>query len=333
MARLAAAALAAGLAACAPGAALAQLASLPAAPAPVTARAGGASFSLEASVGMLGGTATERAFSYPQGSRFKISELNWDLEGVALGGVQAAVGIGRRVRLGAGFWTALTDGSGMMVDRDWLYSDAFSAFVTPSDANWTHESRHPDTSVDTGRVFDLNLAVTALEGRGFTLSGILGWRSETWGWTARGGTFVYSDEGFRDTVGSFADGVEVIAYEQQFTVPYVGVGVAWEGPTLRLDGRVLASGLVSATDHDYHALRDVTYDGDFSRGAYLGLGVGAAWSFAPRWRASLAFAYESFSEIIGDVTMSGAEGSGTFGSAGGIALESATASLGVGFSF
>lgn len=333
MVRLAAALLAAAFVACAPEAARALHASAPDGPPALRVGGDGLSFSLGASVGMLDGAATELAYYYPHGSRYKLSELKWDLSQVAVAGLQASVGLGRRARFSLGYWSALNEGGGMMVDRDWLYSEDWAPFIEPTDRNWTDESRHPDTTVDKGRVVDLNLSVLALEYGAFSCSGIVGYRSDTWGWSARGGTFVYSFNSYRDTTGDFeqyygADAL-VIEYEQRFTIPYVGVGVAWEAPALRVKGHFLVSGLVSATDRDNHVLRDVVFEGDFSRGAYLGLGVGAAWTFAPQWYATLDIAYQSIAENTGNVRKSGAEGDQAYASGGGIALETAMGSLGI----
>jgi plasminogen activator len=297
------------------------------------AQDGAVSFSLEASVGMASGTATELAFDYPLGSKYKRSELTWDLKDVWMGGVQSSVGYGRRVRLNLGYWAKFSDGSGGMVDRDWLYADAWTPYFTPSGSNWTDESRHPDTTVDKGSVLDVNLSVLALESGRFSLSGILGYKRDTWGWSSRGGTYVYSDESLRDTSGSFPAGATVITYEQEFTVPYLGVGAAWTLPAVRVEAHALLSGAVSATDTDHHVLRGQTFSGDFSGGSYIGLGLNAVWAFAPRWAATFGLEYQSIPEITGDVTSSGAEGEDRYGAGGGLSMEAVMASFGVGCRF
>ena len=175
---------------------------------------------------MVEGTATELAFDYPNGRKFKLSELTWDFKNVVMAGVHGSVGIGRRFRLDLGVRSALTAGSGMMVDRDWDYPDSVSASLEPNDSNWTDESRHPDTSLDQGTILDLNLSVLALQTGPFSLRGIVGYKNDTWKWSARGGTYIYSTEyyGSRDATGSFPAGVEVISYEQRYSIPYFGVG-------------------------------------------------------------------------------------------------------------
>ncbi len=302
--------------------------------APVPTRAE-VSFSLDASVGLVEGTASEYAFYYPYDRKFKLSELTWDIKDVMMAGVHGSMEFARRFRLNLGVWSALTEGGGAMLDRDWNYSDEDSAALKPNDRNWTDESRHPDTSLDEGTIVDVNLSVMALRAGRFELRGIVGYKHETWNWSARGGTYVYSTEyyGSRDLTGAFPAGVEVIAYEQRYSIPYIGVGASWAIPAFQVESHLLFSPLVSASDSDYHALRGVLFEGDFSGGTYVGLGLNATWAFAPHWSATLGGEYQAIPEMTGDTAVSGLEGSGYFSDGGGAALSAMSVTLGVGYSF
>ena len=304
-------------------------------PAALQTTVAGVSFSLGASVGAVEGTASELAIYYPYGEKFKLSELTWDIKDVAMGGLHGSVGFGRRFRLNLGVWSALTEGTGMMVDRDWNYPDFVSATLKPDDRNWTDESRHPDTSLDEGLIIDQNLSVLALEAGAFSLRGLIGVKHDTWKWSARGGTYVYStrDYGSRDLTGSFPAGQKVISYEQQYTIPYIGVGASWTKSAFQVETHLLYSPLVSATDSDHHVLRGVLFEGDFSGGTYLGLGLNATWAFAQHWSAVLGVEYQSIPEITGDTTMTGDEGSGFFPGSSGLAMNAISVSLGAGYRF
>jgi plasminogen activator len=236
-----------------------QAAPAPGSPGALRVGSGAVTFALDASVGLLEGTARELVFDYPLGTKFKVSELTWDLKDVAMAGLTASAGFGPRVRLNASVWSALNDGSGSMRDRDWLYTSYFEAgLISPDnigEAAWTDESRHPDTSVDTARAFDVNVCVSALQSGSFSLSGIAGWKWQKYRWSARGGTATYTPmldastadlAHFREFSYEFTPGVEVVAYEQTFSIPYLGLSAAWAGPALRLEGHVLLSALVSA---------------------------------------------------------------------------------------
>lgn len=293
----------------------------------------GTDFSIGASIGELVGGATELAYQYPLGRKTTLSELTWDLKNVAVAGVQASAGFGGRFRLNLGCWWAIDGGSGMMVDRDWLYSPSASIFLTPSDDNWTDESRHPDTTVDAGTMVDVNLTAQVVQSGPFSLRGIVGFRSDTWRWSARGGTYLYSVDDFRDTAGAFESGQEVIAYEQQYAIPYVGLGASWRRRALSVESHVLLSAAVSASDRDNHVLRDTIFEGDFSGGSYVGLGFNACWAFAPRWSATLGVEYQSISSLTGDVTITAPEIRAVDEDGGGIAMHAAAISLGAGYRF
>lgn len=293
----------------------------------------GTGFSLGVALGGVTGAGTELAYDYPLGRKTTLSELKWDLKSVAVAGAQASAGFGRRFRLNLGYWWAIDEGNGEMVDRDWLYSPAVSAILVPTGDNWTDESRHPDTTVDAGTMIDVNLTALALQSGPFSLRGIVGLKSDTWRWSARGGTYVYSSSDFRDTEGSFDSGEEVITYKQQFTIPYLGLGTSWKTPTLSVDAHALLSFAVSATDSDYHVLRDTLFEGDFARGTFLGLGLNATWSFAQHWSVTLGLEYQSIAEITGDVTITAPFAQGVSEVGGGIAMHSAMVTLGTGYRF
>ncbi len=311
------------------------------APRAAVAQGAGLSFALEASAGQVAGSASELVFDYPLGEKFKVSELTWDLQDVALAGVRASVGLGRRLTFSAGVRRALSEGRGGMVDRDWMYSQAIAFGLLDADDvtddDWTHESRHPDTTVDEATLLDLGLSVLAWESGPLRLGGVLGFARDSWSWSARGGTFVYSRDGFRDWTGQFRsdDGREplVISYEQRYSIPYVGLTASWEHPVFRISARVLASPAVSGSDEDYHALRDTTFDGEFSGGAYLGLGADATWAFAGRWYATLSAEHRSIGGLTGDLTVRAPDGTWRFGDAAGVSLRATLITLGAGCRF
>ena len=119
-----------------------------------SASAGALTFSVEGSAGALAGTAYERVYEYSGGEQYKISQLDWEIERVAVAGFQAGIDFGGRFSANFGFWTAVDEGSGSMVDRDWIYAPPWppgTALPRPwsvSDGDWTHESRHPQTDLE-----------------------------------------------------------------------------------------------------------------------------------------------------------------------------------------
>lgn len=302
---------------------------------------GGLGFALAGSFGQVGGTATELAYAYPRGDQFKLSELEWDIEDVAIAGIQGSAAIGSRLSLNLGFWWALNEGDGSMRDRDWDYLDDIDQGLVDvddiSDDDWTHESNHPHMDVEEGTIFDANLSFRALQSGPFSVSAILGYKRENWQWSAWGGSFLYSVYGFRDYGGWFldADGedLHVIDYEQEYRIPYVGVGATWQGSLVQVEAHVLASSMVDAEDHDYHVLRDLNFDAEFSEGNYVGLGLGVRWFFLPQWFAGANVEYEKIDGLTGDVTVTSREGSVVYRNGSGIEMEAAALTFSAGYRF
>jgi outer membrane protease len=290
-------------------------------------------FSVGASVGLVEGTCSEKVFNYPAGKKFLLSDLKWDYRDVTLGGVMASAGVGGRYRANVGYWSAFRGGTGLMVDRDWVYDDAAAQAVVPDDSNWTHESRHPDTSLDGGTMLDVNVSVLALRDAPFSLRGVLGFKRDTWNWSARGGTYIYSDPGFRDSAGTFAAGEQVIEYRQEYSIPYLGIGGNWSTPRFLMDAHLLASPAVWASTADYHDMRDLTFEGDFFGGVYLGLGLTATYAITPRWAVTLRGEYQSISHLTGDLTMTSQGTRTVYADACGVGMDALMYSLGTSFRF
>ncbi len=294
---------------------------------------GGNFFSIGASFGQVQGTCSEKIFDYPLGKKFLLSDLKWDFRDVTLAGMMTSAGLGGWCRVNIGYWSAFLGGRGFMVDHDWIYTNSTTETLVPDDTNWTHESRHPDTNLDGGSMFDLNVNILALRAAPFTLRGILGFKSDVWSWSARGGTYIYSNNGFRDTVGAFESQEQVIEYEQNYTLPYLGIGGNWSSPTFLMDIHLLMSPTTWASTTDFHNLRDTTFKGDYFGGYYVGVGLTVTWSITQRWAATLRGEYQSISRLTGDVTMTTSDDLWFFPDACGVGMDALMYSLGTSYRF
>lgn len=283
-------------------------------------------FGVGVSVGTVAGTAYERVYVPEVYPGYKGSELVWDLEGIVLVGAQGTVAYGRRFRANLGLWSAVNEGTGGMVDYDWFYVGE----------DWSNRSEHPDTSLDEGIVLDVNLGVMAFQAGPFSLHGVLGYKSETWKWSARGGSYIYSDlenDGFRDQRGSFPDGELGIVYEQKYSVPYAGFGMAAEWSRFRVESHVLYSPWVMAEDTDDHVIRETLFTGEFSGGTYVGIGASATWHLTSRLSLTGSLESEKISEIIGDVTIDAPEGTFSERDGGSVEISTLMLSLAAAFRF
>ena len=293
----------------------------------------GAFFSIGASAGQISGTCSEKIFDYPHGKKFLLSDLKWDYQGASLAGVMASAGIGGRYRVNLGYWSAFAGGSGLMVDRDWVYDDSVTETLVPDDSNWTHESRHPDTSLDGGTMLDLNMSILALRAAPFSLRGILGFKSDSWSWSARGGTYTYSNEAFRDTAGAFGSDEKAIEYKQKYSIPYLGVGGNWSTRHFLMDIHLLVSPAIWASSEDYHNMRDMTFEGEYFGGLYVGLGLTATWAITHWWAVTIRGEYQSMSGLTGDMTVTTPETQYHYPDGGGVGMNALMYSLGTSFRF
>lgn len=253
---------------------------------------------VQTSIGQLNGEAREVVYYWDNGNRQKLSELFWDLESLTMGGITASAKIHGRYHLSFGYWGALNAGDGQMDDYDWLIPGG----------DWTHWSLS-DVEVDQGSLMDLNTSIDAWRGHGLTLSGIVGYRQNTWSWHDHGIRHIYSVYGFRDDVAE-DDYSTLITYRQTIRIPYAGMQATGDFDRFQLRAYGAYSPFVSADDFDHHIYFDDEYEETFSGGQFLGLGVACSWR---PWRnlfVTIAFDYQNVPEIYGDMTVrSGGESS------------------------
>lgn len=253
------------------------------------------SVSAQASVGLLNGTAQENVYYSAQGDRQLLSQLDWDLHNVVLVGAEISVVLQNYFWVNAGLWGAATQGGGQMTDSDWLLEQPGSP--------WTDWSL---SSVDVTRAWllDLNINFEMTRFGALGLRGIAGYKYNTWRWEDHGIQHIYSSNptvpgGFRNDVA--ADSSETgIIYEQDFHIPYIGVGLNYARGPWNLDAFVLYSPYVIANDNDQHLIRNLDFKETFTGGEYIGLGLRGTYTFPYNFFATLALDGQIIPEIYGD---------------------------------
>lgn len=216
-------------------------------------------FSFTPSIGHLRSVSTENV--YDPMSRSKISQLDWKSQAMTLGG-RAAVRPFDGVVLRGSLWAAVASQADMR-DRDWL-------FGYEGDDSWSHQSLHPDTRVPKAWQADVSVAYRVIDGGDFAISALAGFRHYDIKYRAYGGSYVYSQNGFRDAVGSFDPSRLGISYRQQWDTPYLGLGTTYRGETLSLSAEVYGSPASFGRDRDYHALRYTLFTEKFAPSAMIG---------------------------------------------------------------
>ena len=253
-----------------------------------------ASLSVQGSVGLLNGSAVETVYTAVEGSRYKLSELDWDIKDVVMVGGTLSICVQNQIWLNAGLWGAATQGNGQMNDWDWLMEEQGSP--------WTHWSLS-EVDITRASLLDFNVAVEVIRVGGLGVRGIAGYKYNAWKWEDHGLRHIYSaGGGFRNDV-SDDDGSTGIIYEQWFHIPYIGGGLNYTNGNWAVDAYALLGPYVTAKDRDQHLFRDLLFEEDFSGGQYYGVGVRSTYTLPGGVFLSAALDGQMIPEIVGDTTL------------------------------
>jgi len=286
----------------------------------------GVSSAFQASMGILNGEAKEHVYDYDTGSRRQLSRLDWDLKNIIMGGFNGSVRVMDKLTINAGYWTAMTKGSGEMDDYDWL---------NPSSSDWTHYSLS-DVDVTEGYAFDLNVAWDLLVWEELTTRVYAGYKQNGWSWEDSGQYLLYPEYGY---VPEPLYGNNMINYEQEIRIPYMGLSADWGMGNFTFSGYFNFSPVVSATDWDHHIDRTLKFEETFDGGDMYGLGLEARYAFTGGfWNGafvSAALDYQKIDLIIGDMEVTDYSTGETGGDTdvAGIENETMMLSLGLGLNF
>lgn len=246
-------------------------------------------FSTHISIGTISGTANEYVY-FPQ-ENHTTSQLIWDIDSLQMlnVGFQLDFDI---VKLNTDMSFALSDGDSYLVDYDWLVQGL---------DDWTDKSEHPDTIVTDAKIFDIYAEVDIYHiNKDTTLTLLLGYRHESYTWEARGGSFIYSFDSFRDTSGTFKDGLLGITYEQTWSVPYVGMKIDSKINNITLHAQVRYSPFASGEMTDVHHLRNLTTVDTFDETTMTGVNVGLKYSLTPHYTLGVDYSYLNYKNSVGD---------------------------------
>ena len=235
------------------------------------------------SLGLINGVSNE--LLYVQWLNHKISELNWDIDGVFMMGLGGSVAPLPWLKLNGDVWFKLNEGNGSMEDYDWLFLGE----------QYTLYSRTDNLDLKRGIKYDLNADLIFYnhpESKS-KFFGTVGFKHDTWKWEGTGGYYNYYG-----WVGNFDD-VPVIVFEQNLYAPYVGLGFSSSLSTtpLTFSGRIIYSPYTYGDYKDQHLLRDLVFEADFDSGTMFGVDVAGAYNFTDAFSLKLSYQYENYNEM------------------------------------
>ncbi|EFK5801373.1 omptin family outer membrane protease, partial [Escherichia coli] len=227
----------------------------------------------------------------------KVSQLDWKFNNAAI--IKGAINwdLMPQVSVGAAGWTTLGQKGGNMIDRDWQDPD--------KPGIWTDESRHPDTRLNFANEFDLNIKGWLLNESNYRLGLMAGYQESRYSFTARGGSYIYSDEGFRDDIGSIPNGERAIGYKQRFKMPYIGLTGSYRYEDFEFGGTFKYSGWVEASDNDEHYARvkRITYRSNVKDQNYYSIAVNAGYYVTPNAKVYVEGAWNRVTNKKGDTSL------------------------------
>ncbi|MGB3337030.1 MAG: omptin family outer membrane protease [Devosia sp.] len=261
---------------------------------------------------------------------FTVSHLIWQTRTPVLRGSVA-------VDFGGGFSGGLEGstagfGSSYMEDYDWLRGD-------DTFANWSHRSQHPDTRLDHYFTGAASLGYELLNDDSAVIRAHAGFKYTDVQWTAYGGTYLYSNPGFRDTPGTIPDGVAGVTYRQQLPELFIGFDGEEQYGAFSVGG-LLRGGvtfLSMATDNHYLRLPvPLRFVDSIYMAPTVTVGANVGFALGRNAKLTLAARYDHIFEQRGDVKEYNATTGaliGDFVGAAGAALRSAEITAGVQGSF
>lgn len=246
--------------------------------------------SVEVLAGYVGGTSTEYVYDSRTGR--KLSQLNWDVaSAAAVGGRVAFRPLDWLTVRARGWGTVAADSK--MRDYDWLGTGYYGF------NSYTDISVHPDTVTPQLWQGDASVAVSLWQDGELSLSAIGGYRFYQAKFDARGGSFLYSVNGFRDSFGLFPSGQSGVIYKQSWNTPYLGVGVAYSAGDWMMSGELIGSPFVFSNTEDNHPLRPLNIKGKAEMSSMIGVNTALEYRLTDTLSGVGRFEYQHYSEAKG----------------------------------
>jgi plasminogen activator len=243
-------------------------------------------FVLRGSVGVASIVGNEHVYAAGNGSE-NLSLLQWESM-APIAKLDAKLRFGDAWTLRGHFDVALT-GDSKMTDYDWIPPNNTGYGMD----DWSHRSISPNTSLDwylngdiaVGRDLPISDALMVNVNGGFKYTDVE--------WTAKGGTFIYSTNAPRDTIGTIPD-VPAVRYRQQLPTVFAGVDATVnDGPwSLEAGGR---AGLIiygQSVDHHYLRSPPRTIVDQLGYGQMLSADAKLGYAFSDHFGAFLEGSYE-----------------------------------------
>jgi len=243
--------------------------------------------SLHLSVEYLQGKSNEYVYDSATGQ--KISQLDWDLKNIVLVGGVFNIELADHIHMNFSAWTAVNNGDGQMIDRDWETGNT-------EWSDWSLSS----AMLDKGYILDINASFPFTLKKGFVLSPQIGFKFDNWKWSDWGGQYIYSrNGGWRNVSGAFKEETG-IRYEQKFFAPYLGLCLDFSYKNFFVNTYVKGSLWAWSKGRDQHLYRNLVFEDEIDNQAYIGAGLEVGYLLTRHFYMMVGYDYQKFFETTGD---------------------------------
>lgn len=179
----------------------------------------------------------------------------------------------------------------VMDDYDWTYTNT---------SDWSDWSHHEDTRLTQAAAYNLSLVFTLIGNTKNYFSIVTGYKNETIAWKSFGGTYVYSENSFRDSSGSFTDGSPAIDYKQEYATPYYGVKLGTLFGNWLYTLQATTSNNVKLVATDVHHARNLIFKDTFAAGRMNNYKLGIGYLFGDRFSINFIYDVQDYAEARGN---------------------------------
>jgi omptin len=238
------------------------------------------------------GVAAVRANEFVYEGQAKLSQLKWKSDYVSTLNGAVKIDLPKDFYIGATA-SAGFDGNGHLADFDWQKSGG----------PWSDRSLHPDTRLDHYYVAAVEIGRMLISRDGTDIGLGAGFKYTDVQWSAWGGSYIYSENGFRDAHGSFDPKEKGITYRQSWPVPYLGLNLSHREGNWTFAGAVAAGAAVDGYDIDDHWARNLRFYDYFETTPTLSLASSIDYTVWNNAALYLSGSFDNMFRVRGDTRM------------------------------
>lgn len=194
------------------------------------------------------GLTSVRANELVYDGKAKVSRLIWKSDAINTFNAAVSVDLPKDWYLD-GHATMGLGGDGYMADFDW----------GKPGKPWIDRSISPDTRLNHYFVGSIEFGRTLMSRDGTDIGLGTGFKYTDIKWTAWGGSYIYSVNGFRDARGEFDPNEKGISYRQAWPVPYLGINLSHRAGDWSFNGSLQGGLAVNGYDIDDHWVRKLRF--------------------------------------------------------------------------